>query len=171
MPKLTGRRIVLTGASRGVGYETVKLFSVEGAEIIGVARDATKLNALGRPGTSRRSARRGRHGLDHRCGAGPRRQRLLGAGEAVVALDRGIDRAAAERVVVGVEKGHRRVAVAQRHEGELRDPALARGGAAVHRDTRGAEAARRGYRLRRRLCCVLVAQLTRPAINVSAPIV
>ena len=46
MPKLTGRRIVLTGASRGVGYETVKLFSAEGAEIIGVARDAAKLNAL-----------------------------------------------------------------------------------------------------------------------------
>jgi len=44
--KLDGRRIVLTGASRGVGYETVKLFSNEGAEIIGVARDAAKLKAL-----------------------------------------------------------------------------------------------------------------------------
>ena len=46
MNKLDGRRIVLTGASRGVGYETVKLFSNEGAEIIGVARDAAKLKAL-----------------------------------------------------------------------------------------------------------------------------
>ena len=46
MNKLDGRRIVLTGASRGVGYETVRLFSNEGAEIIGVARDAAKLKAL-----------------------------------------------------------------------------------------------------------------------------
>jgi NAD(P)-dependent dehydrogenase (short-subunit alcohol dehydrogenase family) len=46
MARLTGRRIVLTGASRGVGRETVRLFSAEGAEIIGVARDAAKLEAL-----------------------------------------------------------------------------------------------------------------------------
>lgn len=48
MGSLQGRRIVLTGASRGVGYETVKLFSREGAEIIGVARDAARLAALSR---------------------------------------------------------------------------------------------------------------------------
>jgi NAD(P)-dependent dehydrogenase (short-subunit alcohol dehydrogenase family) len=48
MGRLQGRRIVLTGASRGVGYETVKLFSREGAEIIGVARDETRLSALAR---------------------------------------------------------------------------------------------------------------------------
>jgi NAD(P)-dependent dehydrogenase (short-subunit alcohol dehydrogenase family) len=48
MARLTGRRIVLTGASRGVGRETVRLFSAEGAEIIGVARDAEKLAALAR---------------------------------------------------------------------------------------------------------------------------
>jgi NAD(P)-dependent dehydrogenase (short-subunit alcohol dehydrogenase family) len=46
MGRLTGRRIVLTGASRGVGRETVKLFCREGAEIIGVARDREKLAAL-----------------------------------------------------------------------------------------------------------------------------
>lgn len=46
MGKLSGRRMVLTGASRGVGFETVKLFTGEGAEIIGVARDAVKLKAL-----------------------------------------------------------------------------------------------------------------------------
>ncbi|HYP87697.1 MAG TPA: SDR family NAD(P)-dependent oxidoreductase [Polyangiaceae bacterium] len=46
MNRLQGRRVVLTGASRGVGRETVKLFSQEGAEIIGVARDAAKLAAL-----------------------------------------------------------------------------------------------------------------------------
>ncbi len=40
--------MVLTGASRGVGRETVKLFSREGAEIIGVARDAARLEALAR---------------------------------------------------------------------------------------------------------------------------
>lgn len=46
MARLIGRRIVLTGASRGIGRETVRLFSAEGAEIIGVARDAEKLAAL-----------------------------------------------------------------------------------------------------------------------------
>ncbi len=48
MGRLQGRRIVLTGASRGVGYETVKLFSREGAELIGVARDGSRLAALAR---------------------------------------------------------------------------------------------------------------------------
>jgi NAD(P)-dependent dehydrogenase (short-subunit alcohol dehydrogenase family) len=46
--KLSGWRVVLTGASRGIGFETVKLFSREGAEILGVARDAAKLTALQR---------------------------------------------------------------------------------------------------------------------------
>jgi NAD(P)-dependent dehydrogenase (short-subunit alcohol dehydrogenase family) len=48
MRRLEGRRILLTGASRGVGRETVRLFSQEGAEIIGVARDGARLAALGR---------------------------------------------------------------------------------------------------------------------------
>ena len=48
MGRLQGRRVVLTGASRGVGLETVKLFCQEGAEIIGVARDAARLEALSR---------------------------------------------------------------------------------------------------------------------------
>ncbi len=39
---------MLTGASRGVGRETVALFSREGAEVIGVARDAERLQALAR---------------------------------------------------------------------------------------------------------------------------
>jgi NAD(P)-dependent dehydrogenase (short-subunit alcohol dehydrogenase family) len=46
MARLQGRRVLLTGASRGVGRETVQLFSREGAEIIGVARDGGKLAAL-----------------------------------------------------------------------------------------------------------------------------
>ncbi len=46
MSRLAQRRVVLTGASRGIGRETVKLFSAEGAEIIGIARDANKLGAL-----------------------------------------------------------------------------------------------------------------------------
>lgn len=46
MTRLQGRRVLLTGASRGVGRETVRLFSQEGAEIIGVARDQAKLAAL-----------------------------------------------------------------------------------------------------------------------------
>jgi NAD(P)-dependent dehydrogenase (short-subunit alcohol dehydrogenase family) len=48
MSRLQGRRILLTGASRGVGKETVQLFSGEGAEIIGVARDGARLAELSR---------------------------------------------------------------------------------------------------------------------------
>jgi NAD(P)-dependent dehydrogenase (short-subunit alcohol dehydrogenase family) len=48
MKRLSGRRILLTGASRGIGLETVKLFSAEGAEILGVARDGEKLASLER---------------------------------------------------------------------------------------------------------------------------
>lgn len=39
---------MLTGASRGVGREAVALFSREGAELIGVARDAERLAGLAR---------------------------------------------------------------------------------------------------------------------------
>ncbi|HXX69884.1 MAG TPA: SDR family NAD(P)-dependent oxidoreductase [Polyangiaceae bacterium] len=42
--KLEGRRIVLTGVSRGVGYETAKRFLAEGARVLGVARDADRLS-------------------------------------------------------------------------------------------------------------------------------
>lgn len=48
MTRMKGRRVVLTGASRGVGRETVRLFSAEGAELIGVARDAERLEQLAR---------------------------------------------------------------------------------------------------------------------------
>jgi NAD(P)-dependent dehydrogenase (short-subunit alcohol dehydrogenase family) len=48
MTRLQGRRIVLTGASRGVGKETAQLFSQQGAEIIGVARDGERLSRLSR---------------------------------------------------------------------------------------------------------------------------
>ena len=43
MPALLGRKIVITGVSRGVGFETAKLFLHEGAEILGVARDPERL--------------------------------------------------------------------------------------------------------------------------------
>jgi NAD(P)-dependent dehydrogenase (short-subunit alcohol dehydrogenase family) len=43
MNALTGRRILITGVSRGVGLETAKLFLAEGAEIIGVARERDRL--------------------------------------------------------------------------------------------------------------------------------
>ena len=48
MKRLQGRRVVLTGASRGIGFETAKLFSAEGAEVIGVARNESKLSELER---------------------------------------------------------------------------------------------------------------------------
>ena len=37
---------MLTGASRGIGREAVKLFTSEGAELIGIARNQEKLEAL-----------------------------------------------------------------------------------------------------------------------------
>jgi len=40
---LTGRRMVITGASRGVGFEICKLFLKEGASIIGVGKDEKRL--------------------------------------------------------------------------------------------------------------------------------
>jgi NAD(P)-dependent dehydrogenase (short-subunit alcohol dehydrogenase family) len=43
MATLLGRRILITGASRGVGFETTRLFLAEGAEVMGVSRDATRL--------------------------------------------------------------------------------------------------------------------------------
>lgn len=43
MSTLAGRRIVITGVSRGVGLETARLFLAEGAEVLGVARDGARL--------------------------------------------------------------------------------------------------------------------------------
>lgn len=40
---LTGRRILLTGASRGVGLAVARLFVKHGALVLGVARDARRL--------------------------------------------------------------------------------------------------------------------------------
>ncbi len=40
---LDGRRILITGASRGVGLECARLFLQSGARVIGAARDASRL--------------------------------------------------------------------------------------------------------------------------------
>ena len=48
MNQLVGRRIVVTGASRGVGLECTRLFLAEGAQIIGVARDQLRLESVQR---------------------------------------------------------------------------------------------------------------------------
>jgi len=44
--RLKGRRIVLTGASRGVGLCTARLCLQEGAEIIGTGKDAARLDKV-----------------------------------------------------------------------------------------------------------------------------
>ncbi len=55
MNNFNGKRIVITGASRGVGFESAKLFLAAGAEVFGTGRDqarldksAGELNKLGR---------------------------------------------------------------------------------------------------------------------------
>jgi NAD(P)-dependent dehydrogenase (short-subunit alcohol dehydrogenase family) len=45
---LRGRRILITGASRGVGLETTRLFLDQGAEVLGVARDPERLASVAR---------------------------------------------------------------------------------------------------------------------------
>jgi NAD(P)-dependent dehydrogenase (short-subunit alcohol dehydrogenase family) len=43
--KLSGRRIFITGLSRGIGLATARLFLSEGASVFGVARDEGRLDA------------------------------------------------------------------------------------------------------------------------------
>ena len=43
---LSGKRIVLTGVSRGVGLATARLLLSEGAEVLGVARDPERLSRV-----------------------------------------------------------------------------------------------------------------------------
>jgi NAD(P)-dependent dehydrogenase (short-subunit alcohol dehydrogenase family) len=42
--QLEGRRVVITGVSRGIGYETAKRFLNEGARVIGVGKDPGRLS-------------------------------------------------------------------------------------------------------------------------------
>ncbi|MEK7476042.1 MAG: SDR family NAD(P)-dependent oxidoreductase [Candidatus Coatesbacteria bacterium] len=46
--RLAGRRVVITGVSRGVGFEVAKRFLAEGAEVLGVARSRANLARAGR---------------------------------------------------------------------------------------------------------------------------
>jgi len=45
MRALQGKRVVLTGISRGIGLETAGVFLREGADVIGVSRDPHRLDA------------------------------------------------------------------------------------------------------------------------------
>lgn len=58
MSALAGRRILITGISRGVGLETARLFLREGAQVLGVAKDPQRLERASRelePGDGRLS--------------------------------------------------------------------------------------------------------------------
>jgi NAD(P)-dependent dehydrogenase (short-subunit alcohol dehydrogenase family) len=44
--KLKGRRIFITGVSRGIGLASARLFLSEGADVIGVARDEERLESV-----------------------------------------------------------------------------------------------------------------------------
>jgi NAD(P)-dependent dehydrogenase (short-subunit alcohol dehydrogenase family) len=46
--RLEGRRVLLTGVSRGVGLETAKRFLGEGARVLGVAKDGPRLERAAR---------------------------------------------------------------------------------------------------------------------------
>jgi NAD(P)-dependent dehydrogenase (short-subunit alcohol dehydrogenase family) len=46
--RMHGRRVLMTGASRGIGFEASKLLLSEGAEVLGVARGAERLEAARR---------------------------------------------------------------------------------------------------------------------------
>ena len=41
--ELAGRRIFITGISRGIGFATARLFLTEGASVFGIARDEVRL--------------------------------------------------------------------------------------------------------------------------------
>ena len=45
MPRFTGKTVIVTGASSGIGEATARLFHAEGAHLVAVARDPQKLDA------------------------------------------------------------------------------------------------------------------------------
>ena len=45
MPRFTGKTVLVTGASSGIGEATAKLFHADGANVVAVARDRQKLEA------------------------------------------------------------------------------------------------------------------------------
>lgn len=48
MTTLKDRRILITGVSRGIGFETTRLFLAQGAQVLGTARDPSRLEAARR---------------------------------------------------------------------------------------------------------------------------
>ena len=49
---LTGRRVLVTGGSQGIGYAVAKGFIAEGCHVVIAARNEERLRATGRSGRS-----------------------------------------------------------------------------------------------------------------------
>jgi len=50
--RMEGRRVLMTGVSRGIGFEATRLLLGEGAEVLGVARDPERRSPYSRRDTS-----------------------------------------------------------------------------------------------------------------------
>ena len=51
---LSGKRVLVTGVSAGLGVETARALAAHGAQVVGAARDLVKAKAATEPGSERR---------------------------------------------------------------------------------------------------------------------
>jgi NAD(P)-dependent dehydrogenase (short-subunit alcohol dehydrogenase family) len=63
--RMEGRRVLMTGVSRGIGFEATRLLLGEGAEVLGVARDPERRSPYSRRDTSPAASPEWTGRLDH----------------------------------------------------------------------------------------------------------